>query len=774
MGLSDKDRQVLRELGKVQAARGFQSRFFWMGLGLTAALTVSGVYLLFIRELNHLDMSLLLFHVLGGFLMIVPVVMFLKRHVRYALVIEGRSFNVLGWVTNLSLLVTFISGVWLVFRGITGVYWLWLSHVVLSLVGAVGLVAYIGWVLRVFRDALPSTARATRFYNLTTGRLGTRIMALFVGSMVVTGLGAWAYLEPDKEILVPDYDYSRGQDEPFYPSRAQTEHNGFYNPEQFLRSESCGTSGCHTETLKQWQESVHYLTPTPVFAAVQALFMEEARKGEFLMDRQKLVVEPERHLESGEESFRFCGGCHTPVALMAGEIDVGEGLPSFEEREANSCIFCHRITAVGEKSGGGGGDYEVEVPPNRYLFAFSDHPVGIWLNKTLINAKPEHHSDMFMKPFYTESEYCIGCHKRLQYSYWEQSPYNDEHLEDNKECQGCHMKHVETDNDVSAYRDGKIADHRTLGANLVTPLIYGLTEQYEKTLAFMRDDNQEIDLVVPTASASVGTLDIAVRVINKGAGHIFPAGPEADLLEAWTEVIVTDAAGTPVYAYGLLDEQGYLDHEATYVYNIRPFDKDGNMLELDRHRNWVFSEDRLHVIPAKFYDEHPFEIAIPEGTVGPLTVSVRLRFRKFNQEFLDFAAAGGFMERLEAPVVDVATAEGTVALSSDPAVLQAAEAAFTRELQEPTGLDAYQKKPRFDDYLLSSKMALQDQIQLSEAQAFYEQEMFAEALAAIQALGEDNRDRPAVAALLENLQAAVTEQGEQEFHAVDPFAGDDR
>jgi len=773
VGLSDKDRQVLRELGKVQAARGFSSKFFWMGLGLTAALTVTGVYLLFVREMNHTDMSLLLFHILGGFPFVIPVVMFLKRHVRYAKVIEGRAFNAVGWTTNIALVVTLVTGIWLTFRGITGVYWLWLSHVIISLVGAAGLVLYIGWVLRVFKVALPSTARATRFYRMTTSKLGRRITAVFAASLVVSGLGAWAYVEPVKEIEVPDYNYSKA-DEPFYPSRAQTEHDGFYNPEQFLRSDSCGISGCHTESLKQWKDSVHYLTPTPVFEAVQALFMEEARKGDFLMDRRKLVVEPERHVESGEESFRFCGGCHTPVALMAGEIDVGEGLPSFEEREAASCIFCHRITAVGEKSGGGGGDYEVAAPPNRYLFAFSDHPVGVWLNKTLINAKPEHHADMFMEPFYTDSEYCIGCHKRLQYSYWEQSPFNDEHTEDNLECQGCHMKHVETDNDVSAYEDGKIADHRTLGANLVTPMIYGLTEQYEKTLAFMRDDNQELDVVVPAAAQAGTPLDIAVRVINKGAGHIFPAGPEADLLEAWTEVVVFDAHGEMVYGYGLLDEGGYLDHDATYVYNIRPFDKDGNMLELDRHRNWVFSEDRLHVIPSKFYDEHPFAIDLPADVAGPLSVRVRLRFRKFNQEFLDFAAAAGFMDPIKAPLVDIHTVTHEVPLSDDPAVLEAAIVAYAQELREPTGLDEYKKKPRFDDYLLSHKMPLQDAIHLNSAKTFYEEEQFAQALEALSLLGASSLERREVTMLRDNLEQAVREQGEQHWEEVDPFAGDDR
>ena len=209
MALSDQDRLILRELGRVQAAQGFGSRFFWMGLGLTAALTVSGIWLLCIRELNHLDMSLLLFHLLGGFPFVVPVAMFLRRHVRYARVIEGAGFKSLGWVTNLCLLLTLVSGVWLVFRGITGIWWLWLAHVVLSLVGAVGLVVYIGWVLRVFRTTLPATDRAMRFYRLTTSRLGRRVVAIFVATLAATGLGAWAYVEPDKAIEVADYDYSK-------------------------------------------------------------------------------------------------------------------------------------------------------------------------------------------------------------------------------------------------------------------------------------------------------------------------------------------------------------------------------------------------------------------------------------------------------------------------------------------------------------------------------------------------------------------------------------
>jgi len=761
-------RRIVRELGRVSGGRNFDSTFFWAGLALTAALTVSGVWLVFVDELNHVEMSLLLFHILGGFLFAVPCVMLTRRHVRYAAVFARAAFSWLGWGTILAFVVTFGTGIWLTFRGVTGVYWLWLIHVVVSLVAAVGIVAYVAWILRAFQDALPATAKAKRFLRSTLSRLGVRIGALATAILAACGLGAWVYREPPKDLEVEGYVYVR-PGEPFYPSRAATASGGFYDPEQFLGSKSCGVSGCHTATTRQWEESVHYRTPSPVFAAVQSLFMEEARKGEFLMDRPLLQLEPERTVVGGEESFRFCAGCHTPVALLAGEIRVGQGLPSFEEREAVSCILCHRITSVGDSGKAGGGDYEVTPPPNRYLFEFSDHPVGRWLSKTLINAKPEHHKRMFMKPFYHDSEYCSGCHTRLQFSYWEQSVFADETHADHKECQDCHFEDVEVTDDVSAYVDGKVADHRSLAANLVTPILYGLKDQYRATVEFMRDENQLVRLVTPSAAAPGAPMALFVRVINKGAGHIFPAGPESDLIEAWTELIVRDATGRALFEYGLLDARGYIDHETTYVYNVRPFDRHGKMLELDRHRNWVFTEDRLHVLPARHYDEHPFTVQVPADAEGPLHVTTRLRFRKFNQQFLDFAAQAGFMERIEAPVVELDEAEAQVELSRDPAALAASTAGLEEELENPTDLDDYTKKPRFDDYMVAKKVSLSDQLLINRAQEMFVNEQYAEALALVRQVGEVHQDLMVIRRLVLQLEKAVAENSRTGAQEVRPF-----
>ena len=760
------DKRLLRELGRVSSGRGFGSSFFWMGLALTGVLTFTGAWLFFVEDLDHFDMSLLLVHILGGFPFFIPCVMLAKRHYRYASIMGKRRFAALGWFTVVALSFAFGTGVFLTFVGVTGQYWIWLGHAVVGVLGAVAMFVYIAWVLKAFKINLPSTERAMRFFWQVTREFSFRVATLAVLLVIASGAGAWYYQEPPRDLSVPDYEYV-AEDDAFFPSRATTEHGGFYNPEPWLNSDSCGQSGCHEATLRQWRDSVHYLTPTPVFAAVQGLFMEEARKGEFLMERRKLQVEDEREIHAGEESFRFCAGCHTPVALFAGEIGVGQGLPTFEEREGSSCVFCHRIEATGEKNEGGGGDYRVSAAPNRYLFAYSDSAAGQWMNKTLINAKPEHHKNMFMKPMYADSEYCIGCHKRLQYSYWKESVYADPDHEDYATCQDCHFRDVEVHDDVSAIEDGVVADHRSLAANLVTPKIYGLEEQYRLTLEFMRDENQELDLVVPEVAEPGSEVDVLVRVINAGAGHLFPTGPESDLLEAWTELVVWDASGEPLYEYGLLDERGYLDHEETYVYEVRPFDADGNMMELDKHRSWLFAEDRMQVIKPKQYDERPFVFVVPEDADGPLTLRCRLRFRKFNQQFLDFAASAGFMERIEAPVVDLHVFETTIELTTDPERLAADEARLVAEVE--AGVEGYDKKPSFDEYLINHKLPLEDKITLSDAKALYQEQRYEEALALWGTLSEHTRDRPKFQRLHDNLLAAVEESEELEAIEVAPF-----
>ncbi|MAE69222.1 MAG: hypothetical protein CME06_02005 [Gemmatimonadetes bacterium] len=748
--------EFVRGAVRIERGENWESKYFWLGLAFTIVESLVGLYLLFIDELTHLDMTLLLFHILAGFPFVLPCIMFWRRHRRYVSIVDRPGYAWFGWSCVLSLVFAFISGAWLTFRGITGIRWLWLSHTVISLYGVAAMALYAFVTVRLWMGELDTKPSAQAYLRQSLWRIGARVGVGAVVLVAVSAAFSTLYEEPPVDRIVGGYSYPFG-DDPFYPSRAQTASGGFYEPVHFLRSESCGISGCHVETLNQFKESAHYRTTTPAFDAVQSVFMEDARRGEFLGNRYAHRSGEERESHVGRESYRYCAGCHTPVALFAGEVTRGAGVANFERWEGDSCILCHRIVSTGDVGSGGGGDYSIAPPPNRYLFAFSDHPIGRWLNKTLINNKPEHHKAMFRTPLFETSEHCVGCHRRLQYAYWAASPYNHPPAgEERKECQDCHMAQVETSNDVSAYEKGTIANHRTLGSNVVTPILYGLEEQERLTREFMKDGHMVLDVVAPEAIRLGDELEFVVRVINKGVGHIFPAGPAADLIESWIEVIVTAGSGERLLTYGLLDRDGHLDRDSTHVYTVAPHDQKGRALELDRHRSWLFAEDRLHVVPAKYFDELPFSVD-PAGhdAVGPFRIAVRLRFRKFNQAILDFAAEAELIPQIDAPVVELDTASASVELTDDPAIAERAARKWLAKLEgaDDGALEGYTKKPDFNDYLIVKKLSLEGRIRLADAQVLYGEGRSDAALLILEDLFGDD---PARRQWLDHLRSTAT------------------
>ena len=127
--------EFVREAMRIERRNDWESKYFWLGLALVVVESFGGLYLLFIDDLTHLDMTLLLFHILAGFPFVFPCMMFWRRHRRYAPIVERPGFTWLGWSCVLSMAFALISGIWLTFRGISGIYWLWLSHTVVSLYG---------------------------------------------------------------------------------------------------------------------------------------------------------------------------------------------------------------------------------------------------------------------------------------------------------------------------------------------------------------------------------------------------------------------------------------------------------------------------------------------------------------------------------------------------------------------------------------------------------------------------------------------------------------
>jgi hypothetical protein len=121
-------------------------------------------------------------------------------------------------------------------------------------------------------------------------------------------------------------------------------------------------------------------------------------------------------------------------------------------------------------------------------------------------------------------------------------------------------------------------------------------------------------------------------------------------------------------------------------------------------------------------------------------------------------------------VVELDEADGQIALSSEETTLSAAEEGFDESLGNPTHLSEFKRKPRFDDYLVSKKMNLEDKIVLNDAKKLYEQGNFEQALALFENLSLERYKHPRVTHLREDLKKAVAEQGTLSSEEITPFS----
>ena len=124
-----------------------------------------------------------------------------------------------------------------------------------------------------------------------------------------------------------------------------------------------------------------------------------ARRGKVALER-----------DGTTQAARWCAGCHDPVPFFSGEFDD----PNYDDvnnptsQAGITCTACHAITNVNNTRGNAA--YTIEEPQH-YPFASSDDPLLQWINQTLVKAKPEMHKKTFLKPVIKDAEFCSTCHK---------------------------------------------------------------------------------------------------------------------------------------------------------------------------------------------------------------------------------------------------------------------------------------------------------------------------------------------------------------------------
>ncbi|HEY8310585.1 MAG TPA: tetratricopeptide repeat protein, partial [Gemmatimonadaceae bacterium] len=334
----------------------------------------------------------------------------------------------------------------------------------------------------------------------------------------------------------------------------------------------------------------------------------------------------------------------------------------------------------------GTGSYVMGTPA--VLVDEQGNPIARPVSDAEILSHLDRHSAAVMKPFYKTSQFCAACHeaalpKQLNdykwqraislYEEWQASSFAKQsplpfYVKDSvSTCQTCHMPREAVETRDQGAKQGKLASHRWLGANTIIPQFYGYKEQLQRTEAFLQNSVFNVDIfalehgteangapekvvaplgLVPyrTDRGERVTLDVVIQ--NKGIGHSH-VPEQRDMYESWVDFTVKDSTGKLLAESGFLKPNGDLDPEAHSFMN-RLINVNGGLNDL--HQVWAnrvvaynntIQSGRSQVVRYTF--------DMPADASGAVTVTATVKYRRFDQHFMDFGMAKHYLE----PVVDM-------------------------------------------------------------------------------------------------------------------------
>ena len=462
------------------------------------------------------------------------------------------------------------------------------------------------------------------------------------------------------------YNFRFGDDHPFLPSNATTDTGQFIESKSFLTAKYCGH--CHQEAYAEWRQTAH----------------ANSFRAPWYIKNTNLLRD-----EKGIEFTRHCEGCHNPIALVSGALTKGSPIDRHFDADGITCTTCHSIQKVDAR---GTGSYVMAQPA--VLVDANDKPIYGEVSDREILAHLDRHSKAVMKDFYRTSDFCAACHKaalpRILNNYkwqraiflsdeWQQSSFAKQsplpfYVKDQvSTCQTCHMKSEAITLQDYGAEDGKLKSHRWLGANTALSKYYGYDEQMEKTVAFLRTGVFNVDLFgierngdkiaaplgnVPFEVAAGDDLVVSVVVQNKGIAHNH-VPEQRDFYESWVEFQVKDSAGKTIMDSGAIGQDGELDSGA-HSFTNRLVNTSGVLNDL--HQVW---DTRIIAFNNTIISGRSqivrFGFKLPAGVAGPITLTAKVNYRRFNQRFIEF----GLGKHYQLPVVEMASRTRTIALGAN-------------------------------------------------------------------------------------------------------------
>jgi len=415
---------------------------------------------------------------------------------------------------------------------------------------------------------------------------------------------------------------------PFAPSRMRTPDGKLSDPDHFFEAKDCGE--CHKGQYEQWKGSLHNRAHDD---GIYRAFAELARK------------------DAGEETYRFCSSCHTPLAIATGKED-------YLAHEGVTCDVCHSIRTVDVVHAGGGANASFLLEGGEVRFGPLEDPSPTPAHKSLFS---ETHRGAML---------CSACHTLLHpknglpientYEEWAKGPYAKAGIQ----CQDCHMRSAAQAAEVARTMKPLKVPGRTLGDMMDRPDVHdhrfsGASTDSKHTGGAHAAESEArlkaaVEMSVAAAPGAGRTLDVTVSLTNVGAGHAIPTSI-TELRQVWIDVRVTDAKGKEVFRSGAVDGDGRVDPEAVMYHSVL-LDEKGEVTYLPWRAEKMAME---RLLPPKETIREKWEVRVPAGAEGPLAVEALLRYRAAPQEVMDGLFGKG---RFDLRIVDMATARTEAAL----------------------------------------------------------------------------------------------------------------
>jgi len=274
-------------------------------------------------------------------------------------------------------------------------------------------------------------------------------------------------------------------------------------------------------------------------------------------------------------------------------------------------------------------------------------------------------------------------------------------------CNACHMPLAESADFGAKYYDATgrltVHDHLFPAANTGLAWLGDRPDAIEAHRKFLTDitrvdifgiraegtvDGKLVAPLRPRVPALVAgrsyLLETVIRTLK--LGHIFTQGT-ADSNEVWLDVTVK-AGDRVIGRSGGIDPAAgnEVDRWAHFV-NIFMLDRDGNRINRRNAQDIFFPLYNHQIPPGAAWTVH-YGLDIPVGTTGPVTVTAKLQYRKFDAEYMRYVAdkarpgdvplrghVAGEPYVNELPITTMATDEVTFEVVADEAAAAVAEVA---------------------------------------------------------------------------------------------------